>query len=85
MKLNKWLPVVLLAAGVLFGSTLAAAAEVTIRNVSYDPTREFYVDFNAAFAKYWKAKAGRMWWSTSRTAAQVDRRVRSSMGCRRML
>ena len=58
MKLNKWLPVVLLAAGVLFGSTLAAAAEVTIRNVSYDPTREFYVDFNAAFAKYWKAKAG---------------------------
>ena len=58
MKLNKWLPVVLLAAGVLFGSTLAAAAEVTIRNVSYDPTREFYVDYNAAFAKYWKAKTG---------------------------
>ena len=58
MKLKKWLPALLLAAGVLFGSTLASAAEVTIRNVSYDPTREFYVDYNAAFAKYWKAKSG---------------------------
>ena len=58
MKLNKWLPVVLLAAGVLFGSALASAAEVTIRNVSYDPTREFYSEYNAAFAKYWKAKTG---------------------------
>jgi sulfate transport system substrate-binding protein len=34
------------------------AAEVTLLNVSYDPTREFYVDYNAAFAKHWKAKAG---------------------------
>ena len=58
MTLKKWLPALLLAAGVLFGSTLASAAEVTIRNVSYDPTREFYVDYNAAFAKYWKAKTG---------------------------
>jgi len=32
------------------------AAEVTLLNVSYDPTRELYVDFNAAFAKYWEAK-----------------------------
>lgn len=31
---------------------------VTLLNVSYDPTREFYHDFNAAFAKYWKAKTG---------------------------
>ena len=31
---------------------------VTLLNVSYDPTRELYVDYNAAFAKYWKAKAG---------------------------
>ncbi|MBX9610455.1 MAG: sulfate ABC transporter substrate-binding protein [Burkholderiales bacterium] len=31
---------------------------VTLLNVSYDPTRELYVDFNAAFAKYWKAKTG---------------------------
>src|ERR1700683_237691 len=29
-----------------------------LRNVSYDPTRELYVDFNAAFARYWKSKSG---------------------------
>jgi len=37
---------------------LAQAAPVTLLNVSYDPTRELYVDYNAAFAKYWKAKTG---------------------------
>jgi len=31
---------------------------VTLLNVSYDPTRELYEDFNAAFARYWKAKTG---------------------------
>jgi sulfate transport system substrate-binding protein len=31
---------------------------VTLLNVSYDPTREFYVDVNAAFAKQWKEKSG---------------------------
>ncbi len=36
----------------------ALAQDVSLLNVSYDPTREFYQDFNAAFAKYWKAKAG---------------------------
>lgn len=36
----------------------AAAADVTLLNVSYDPTREFYKEFNAAFAKDWKAKTG---------------------------
>jgi sulfate/thiosulfate-binding protein len=36
----------------------AHAARVTILNVSYDPTRELYVDYNAAFAKYWAAKTG---------------------------
>jgi sulfate transport system substrate-binding protein len=34
----------------------ASAAEVSLLNVSYDPTRELYQDFNAAFAKYWEAK-----------------------------
>ena len=33
-------------------------SRVTLLNVSYDPTRELYVDFNAAFARYWKAKTG---------------------------
>lgn len=33
-------------------------ADTTLLNVSYDPTRELYQDFNVAFAKYWKAKTG---------------------------
>jgi sulfate/thiosulfate-binding protein len=36
----------------------ANAAHVTILNVSYDPTRELYLDYNAAFAKYWVTKTG---------------------------
>ena len=36
----------------------AAPAPVTLLNVSYDPTRELYVDINAAFAKAWKARTG---------------------------
>jgi sulfate transport system substrate-binding protein len=35
-----------------------ASAQVTLLNVSYDPTRELYQDYNAAFAKYWQAKTG---------------------------
>jgi len=31
---------------------------VTLLNVSYDPTREFYADYNKAFAKYWQGKSG---------------------------
>ena len=36
----------------------AYAAEIKLLNVSYDPTRELYQEFNAAFAKHWKAKTG---------------------------
>jgi sulfate transport system substrate-binding protein len=45
----------------LAGSVLVSHARpppVTLLNVSYDPTRELYVEYNAAFAKHWKAKAG---------------------------
>ncbi|MEA2604724.1 MAG: sulfate/thiosulfate transport system substrate-binding protein [Acidobacteriota bacterium] len=35
-----------------------AVAQVKLLNVSYDPTRELYQDFNGAFAKYWKGKSG---------------------------
>jgi len=35
-----------------------AAADVTLLNVSYDPTRELYQDVDAAFARHWKAKTG---------------------------
>ena len=34
------------------------AKDVKLLNVSYDPTRELYQDYNAAFAKYWKEKTG---------------------------
>jgi sulfate/thiosulfate-binding protein len=51
-----------IAAGLLFGLGIfagaQAAAPVTILNVSFDPTRELYNDYNVAFAKYWKAKSG---------------------------
>ncbi len=46
----------LIAASLVAGNALAA--DVTLLNVSYDPTRELYQDYNDAFAKYWKAKAG---------------------------
>ena len=36
----------------------AGAAEISLLNVSYDPTREFYQEFNDAFAKHWQAKTG---------------------------
>ena len=41
-----------------FTPAAAMAAETTLLNVSYDPTRELYKDFNAAFAKHWKAQTG---------------------------
>src|SRR6202049_984630 len=40
------------------GRSETNATRVTLLNVSYDPTRELYADFNAAFARYWKAKTG---------------------------
>jgi len=48
-----------LGAALLLATSLEAQAQTTtLLNVSYDPTRELYQDFNAAFAKYWKGKTG---------------------------
>lgn len=47
----------LFAATVLLSST-NWAKEVSLLNVSYDPTRELYREFNTEFAKHWKAKTG---------------------------
>lgn len=44
--------------GLSGGSQAWAGDGVTLLNVSYDPTRELYQEFNAAFAKYWKEKTG---------------------------
>jgi len=43
---------------VLLLAAAANAKEIKLLNVSYDPTRELYQDYNTAFAKYWKAKTG---------------------------
>lgn len=56
MHSSKWLPlffllVTALTAGVSLGQTV-------LLNVSYDPTRELYQEYNAVFAKYWKNKTG---------------------------
>jgi sulfate transport system substrate-binding protein len=39
-------------------TALASAADITLLNVSYDPTREFYEEYNTAFATQWKATHG---------------------------
>ncbi|WP_409517142.1 sulfate ABC transporter substrate-binding protein [Ensifer sp.] len=44
--------------GLQLGAASVAFADTTILNVSYDPTRELYKDFNAAFAEKWKADTG---------------------------
>lgn len=51
LKLLTLLAAVLLACGI-------DAKEIKLLNVSYDPTREMYEQYNAAFAKYWKEKTG---------------------------
>jgi sulfate/thiosulfate transport system substrate-binding protein len=56
MDFRRPLTVAFVAVAVLFGSSVSA--DVTLLNVSYDPTRELYQDFNEAFAKYWKARTG---------------------------
>ena len=52
---------------------VAFAKDIQLLNVSYDPTRELYQDFNATFAKYWKDKDGR-----HRHDQPVARRARAS-------
>ncbi|HYG90713.1 MAG TPA: sulfate ABC transporter substrate-binding protein [Azospirillum sp.] len=49
-----------LAAGIMLGALGARAATTsnTLLNVSYDPTREFYTEFNQLFAKKWQAETG---------------------------
>ena len=49
-----------LAVSFLGAGTVASAAtkDITLLNVSYDPTRELYQDYNHAFTKYWKDKTG---------------------------
>ena len=52
------LALVALAAGAGVAAAQGAPKPVTLLNVSYDPTRELYEDFNHQFAAYWKTKTG---------------------------
>jgi sulfate/thiosulfate transport system substrate-binding protein len=49
---------IILGASLIIGLIGSAVADSTLLNVSYDPTRELYQEFNPAFAKYWKGKTG---------------------------
>jgi sulfate/thiosulfate transport system substrate-binding protein len=54
MRMRKWgvgLTIMLLASG-------AMAKDIQLLNVSYDPTREFYQEYNTAFGKYWQQQTG---------------------------
>ena len=48
----------LLALAVSAMASGVVAKDISLLNVSYDPTRELYVEYNAAFARYWKARTG---------------------------
>jgi len=52
------LPRLLAITALALGTAWAAAKDITLLNVSYDPTRELYKEFNAAFAAHWKQKTG---------------------------
>lgn len=52
------IPSILHIAGFLSLSVASAFAATELLNVSYDPTRELYAEFNTAFAKHWKAQTG---------------------------
>ncbi|TCO80589.1 sulfate transport system substrate-binding protein [Plasticicumulans lactativorans] len=57
--LRRWLPLTALAGALAVMPTAPVfAADVSLLNVSYDPTRELYSDYNKAFADYWKTRTG---------------------------
>ncbi|MDC4203149.1 MAG: sulfate ABC transporter substrate-binding protein [Candidatus Manganitrophus sp.] len=58
MSQKIWINLFLSFLSVIVLSQTILAADVSLLNVSYDPTRELYQDFNAAFAKKWKEKSG---------------------------
>ena len=54
MNTKTWLATSFLAASLVISGNVLA--QKTLLNVSYDPTRELYQEFNAAFAKHWQAQ-----------------------------
>lgn len=57
--MKRYLATFLIGMGLSTGLVFQAQAQsVELLNVSYDPTREFYQDYNAAFARHWQAETG---------------------------
>ena len=56
IKMNKVVTSALFSLGLLLSAE--ALADRTLLNVSYDPTRELYKEFNQLFIKHWKDKTG---------------------------
>ncbi len=61
MNLRRWIQITGVSALLAFSGGLGMAAlakDIQLLNVSYDPTREFYAEYNEAFSKHWNAKTG---------------------------
>jgi sulfate transport system substrate-binding protein len=58
VKFSKITVTIAVVALIVAAATAALAANITLLNVSYDPTRELYADFNKAFGQYWQNKTG---------------------------
>lgn len=56
MKMTHLIKAMVVFVLMLSWTTGAWAKQITLLNVSYDPTRELYAEYNKAFAKYWKDK-----------------------------
>src|SRR5205809_3107878 len=56
--MNSTKSLMVFTAAVAFSVVSSLAKEVELLNVSYDPTRELYQDFNAAFSRYWQGATG---------------------------
>ena len=57
-QLDRLFTAVAAISAALLLSTGVFAKDITLLNVSYDPTRELYRDYNAAFSKYYQSKTG---------------------------
>jgi sulfate ABC transporter permease protein CysT len=59
-KLSRWLRLGAVSAALLLLAVMPGRAEQTLLNVSYDPTRELYADYDRFFAEYWKKQTGEL-------------------------
>ncbi len=58
MKSKNWLSSLIIFTIIFSLAGFASAKPITLLNVSYDPTRELYEEYNKAFAAHWKEVSG---------------------------